>query len=721
VYTLKLIPRKNGAAKDASNKFLKSLKNFNPSNRISIKLIMSFLLIVVFIVILGVVSYKKSADSIEDIAVNSTIINMEQANNYIQVIYDSVETLSLQFFTNVDIQNYFNKGLSGKTLYDQYAEKKAAEDSVSGLVMSNEFIENIFVLGFYADPIIYSSNSSYLFKFDMDTYTKNSELYKNTAEANGRLIWSGSHTYLDECAHMDNPNYAFAASRLLRSVNASSGSSDILGILVIDIKQKVINDVLKELNPGNSSHIFLITPDNKVLSYAVNKNGEQIDSTIDILGMEFFEDIKNSQNENGWDNVNAGGAKHLMTYSKVGNSGFLLVSLTPYAELMAPTRAILIASVILVIIGAVCAVGIGLYMAMSMGRTIKRMISAAGLAADGDLTVSISSARKDELGILTGSIASMMSNMRSLIDNVKELASNVDKSAAVVEDTSVQVSAVSKEISHAVQEISQGASAQASDAEQGSISMSVLAEKIASVVNSTKAIEKSSSDTMSLTEKGLLSVEDLEVKTTQTTSFTNEIISDIQKLNAQSASIGKIIKVISGIADQTNLLALNATIEAARAGEAGKGFAVVADEVRKLAEQSMNAAREIGKIINDTQQMTSNAVDKAQKTESILSTQNQAVSDTIDVFKRISSSMKDMASQVDEIMSKVTEINTNKDQVLIAIQNISAVSQQTAASAEEVTASTQEQLASIEELSDFAKELSEAAGKLMDAISRFKI
>jgi methyl-accepting chemotaxis protein len=689
------------------------------------QLILAFMVTLIPIVLLGYISYSRSSSSINTLAKNTSTGTMQQSGMYLEVVTNSVKDLTTQFFQNTVIQAYLSPQMSGEITYETIDARRKAETELSSIAASNKFITNILIIAEEGKTLATSGYSA--FSFNLKSI-QDTELGKRAFEEDGRVFWVGKHEELDSTttgtvSYLNE--YSMSAVRLLKDLQSGSP----VGIVVVDLKDDVIEQMLQQINLGERSEIHLVSPDGRdIYSIAGEENAGGSKNTSDIgtgesniFKMNFYQKVIDSKEDHGAFDVEYKGEGYLLTYAKVGDTGYTLIGLIPKAVLLAESREIAATTLILVIISMLIAVGIGLYMAMGMGRTINRIIGVAKLAAEGDLTSTPTSQRRDELGILTKSIASMIVNMRSLIEQVSEMTYKVATSASTVSTTSQQVSSVSHEITRAIQEISQGASAQASDAERSSILMDGLASNINSVSQNAKAIETYTNETVTLTQQGLVAIEELDKKSLETTNITRAIVSDIRSLDEQSKSINKIINVITKIADQTNLLALNAAIEAARAGEMGKGFAVVADEVRKLAEQSMNAAREIGIIIKSTQQMTAKTVSSALSSEEILKSQNEAVKDSIEVFKKITSSMELLAAQVTQIAAEVSAMEENKAKTIESIQSISAVTQETAASTEEVTASTEEQLSSIEELAAYAEELGEASEKLSEAIGHFKI
>jgi methyl-accepting chemotaxis protein len=496
----------------------------------------------------------------------------------------------------------------------------------------------------------------------------------------------------------------------------------------IDIKSSLIEDSLKKINLGNNSELHLISPDGRDIGIRV-ENGEiqligTTESNNQITKQHFYSKIITSEVEDSFTdkyNDEEYTIMHTNLVTSGGDTGYKLIGFVPTANFRDAAGSIRIVTIIITVIALIIALFTSLILSLGISTAIQRILEASQMVAKGDLTTNLKSKRNDELGVLTGSINSMIDNMRELISDAAGTAYAVIESSKLVGNTSEQITVVSNEVAKTVQEIAQGTSVQAADSEQGANTMSDLALKINAVSEYTNAIAEFSNATNSLTEEGLVSVEDLEIKAKETTAINQEIILDTQELSGHSEAIGDIIKVINNIAAQTNLLSLNAAIEAARAGNAGQGFAVVADEVRKLAVQSASATKDIAGIIENTQRQTARVLERAKSSEGILKTQNIAVNSTLEVFKKISDAMSELAQKVGNITNEVKKMNDYKNQAIRAIHNISSVSEEIAGATEEVSASTEEQASSIEELNFHAKELENAAGKLETSIKKFKV
>ncbi len=689
-------------------RFLKPVISlFSSIRSIRVKLILSFLVPIVLIVAQGIISFGNTSSTTKGIAKQSSITAMETSGKYLDVVFRSVSDVSGRLFADPDIQDYLTKDFTDELILEKAdLVKRVANKFQSNSSFNPDIKEIMLISGKDGAPSIATN----IVMNDI----KDAPFMKTLSETASGTFWFGYHNELDTLNNTASSEYSLSQIKLIKDID----TMNIVGLLVIDINPEMISDLMASIklgSDGSKQLIHFVGPDGRVIT-----NGKTAENS-DLVNQAFYKKILESKEVSGSDDINYNGTEYLMTYYKVGESGYTLIGMLPQSELTAAAQSIVLTTVIMILIGVIIAFLIGYLMANSMSRTINRIINASGKAASGDLTVTLQSRRKDELGILTRGINSMIQNMRGLIEQTINVSEKVTNSAGTVSSTSNQVSSVSQEISRAIQDISQGASAQAADAEHGVEKISVLAENINYVTENVKSIDLLTHDTMNMTQNGIISVEDLDVKANRTASISREIVGDIKQLDIQSKSIGKIVKVISSIADQTNLLALNATIEAARAGDAGKGFAVVADEVRKLAEQSMDSAHEIANIIKTTQDQTAKTVEKASMTESILTSQNEAVLNTTSIFKTIKTSMEKLSEQVEQIMSRVTEMEDNKTYAINSIQNISAVSQETAASSEEVTASTEEQLSSIEELSRFADELKSASEELQRSISKFKL
>ncbi len=677
-------------------------------NSIRNKLMITFAIVTVPIFILGSLSYSISEEAIEKKVTQSTAETMKQTGNYLNLLFSNLEDLSFQIFSNTDVQSFLDSPDE-----DIVKNKTIAQEYLNNISFNNKFISGISLLGH--GQRTYSSGDYSFINFDLSSI-KDNEIYKKV-EANRAVHWLGSHGAIDQQNNQKNLKYSASAVRSISSMI----SGNLNGILFIDIKQQAIFDMLKQMDLGQQSEVHLISPDGRDISPALSDEDNVKANRSIFIDQEFFTKLINAEADHGYDFIPYNNTDYLMAYSKIGKTGYTLLSLIPKSILLADAKKIQEVTRIFVGIAGLFAIAIGWFMANGMGRTIQRIIRTANLAASGDMTVASVSKRKDELGVLTNRINIMISNTRELIEQASMISEKVAESSVTVSSTSQNVALVSNEIANAIQEISRGAMSQASDAEQGVQMITQLSNMINHVSLNTQEIGKLSGETKLLTGEGLLSVENLESKSRATTNNAQLIFADIQSLDDNSKSIGKIVQVMKGIADQINLLALNAAIEAARAGTAGRGFAVVADEVRKLAEQSLSASQEISSIVENTKLQTAKTVKRTSEVEETLKSQNEAVANTLTIFKRISAAMECLTERVEDISTGVSDMGQYKERTIISIANISAVSEETASSSEEVSASTEEQTSSIEELASYAKDLGAAAQSLSEALNRFKI
>ncbi|MFC6331583.1 methyl-accepting chemotaxis protein [Paenibacillus septentrionalis] len=325
-------------------------------------------------------------------------------------------------------------------------------------------------------------------------------------------------------------------------------------------------------------------------------------------------------------------------------------------------------TIIVIVLGVALSIGLGLIISLIISRPLGRVVELVKKVANGDLRENTEISRKDEIGQLAASVNLMVDNLRATIGNILLSAQSV--------------SAASEQISASTQEIASGSTNQANDAQMISELFNELSTVIHSVAQNTEEASELSSKTVEVAKVGNSVI-------TASMKSMGAVNEQMKKLESDSQKIGEITQVIEDIADQTNLLALNAAIEAARAGEQGRGFAVVADEVRKLAERSGEATKQITIIIKGMQENTKQSAG--------------VVQESVDLSIKTGESFKEITEIVEITGQKVTEIAAASEQqaaqastVLQSVESISAVTEETAASSEE-TALTAQSLAQLAE------------------------
>lgn len=354
-------------------------------------------------------------------------------------------------------------------------------------------------------------------------------------------------------------------------------------------------------------------------------------------------------------------------------------------------------------------------------RRLTNISNVMDQAKEGDFTADIKDNVGDELSDLAHSFNSMKENLRGMLQHVVETAHQVASSSQELTAGAEQTTNATEQISNSMQEVVDGTEKQVKSIEESARAMEAVSVGMNHLANNTSVISESAIKTRNHAQNGGKLIEETVHQMNAIHHSVNESSEAIQLLDERSKQIGEITKTISDIADQTNLLALNAAIEAARAGEHGKGFAVVADEVQKLAVQSQHSSTQISELImaiknemNDTHQSMEHVKNDVMKGLGI-------VKKTEENFAGIINAVEEMEEQIVSVASISEEISASAEEVSTSVSGIENTTKNAIKHTQTVSASTEEQLASMEEVLASSNALSTMADSLMERVQKFKV
>ncbi|WP_312334586.1 methyl-accepting chemotaxis protein [Anaerospora hongkongensis] len=543
------------------------------------------------------------------------------------------------------------------------------------------------------------------------------------ARTSGKLANRGDRPYFLEAVKgntyfTDTYISAFTnAPTVTISTPIRNKSGAVIGVFAADISLKALADIVSKVKIGETGYLDIVDNKGTVIYNPVN---DRVINKESFASLDYVKQVM--QGKAGYmEAVSSRGDNTIASFSPIAKYGWGVVIYQPVSEayktLISTTMIVLV-----VVILAVVAAGLtAFYIARNITRPLQNLVNVSRAVAQGDLTQSVAVGGISEVRNLAVAFEQMTAALRQIIIQTRNTADSVAAAAEELAASSGEVGKASEEVAIAIQQVSEGATRQVALSGNSTVAITGMVTNTSETTAAAQAVALASSKSEQAAEWGKGQIHDAVDRIEQIRQQVDQAAAMIYALGDKSRQIGQIVDLITNIAGQTNLLALNAAIEAARAGEQGRGFAVVAEEVRKLAEQSQDAAKEIAAIIGAIQQETAVAVNAMDSGSKEVAAGVQVVQSSGTAFQQIFDAIKNMHVQVEAIVSLAERQQTASDEVDQAVHGIADAARINAASAEQVAAASEEQNAAVQEIAASAASLAKAAGDLQEAVVKFHV
>jgi len=515
-------------------------------------------------------------------------------------------------------------------------------------------------------------------------------------------------------------------------------NGNLVGLLNGTTSLEILNELMREIKFKDSGYGEIIDQSGLLLAH----NNTELVGKLNLLEKKISPDLKLSISE--IDNrfitllrtVGESGLQVKGTFTSInnipcfgvftpinlpGNQHWILTVSAPEAE-VAREVGTLTKLLITITLAAILLSGLLIFfLSKQFAQPITRLKDEALMMANGDLRQrDVNIHTNDEIGQLADAFKDMGKSLRNLIGNVQSRSETVAAASQQLTAVAQQSAESANQVAGSVTHIAEGSEQQSLAVKHVSDVVKEMSGHIQQIADTNKRITAITEETFQFTGQGHEAIERAAFQMKKIVAEAETVQTTIGELGKGAQEIGEIVSLISSITRQTNLLALNAAIEAARAGEAGRGFAVVAEEVRKLAEESNQAAQKIAALVQRNQTDMQQAISATNANSEGAKEGIKVVELAGDSFQNIASSVEQLSAQIREIAISIDQIAAGSHSMVSSMQDIDKISKENAAETQTVSAATEEQSATMQEIASSSQSLAQTSAELNSAIANFK-
>ena len=624
---------------------------------IRIQLYIGFLLPVAFIIVVGLVSYKNASTGLAENYEESARSAVEMTVSCLDQGFASVKAMVMELSNDKILNAYALGGYEGNTV-----QKEQAKVNLKGQLLvkqgMTDAIQDIYVLPIAGETFLTTKTLEKTSEID-SFITEMEEAGETDFFKDSYPLWGGSHPFLDTKVGNESGNYIMYCSRKF-----SSGSR--YGAVIMDIKSSYVLALLEGLDFGEECQITFTAMDGK----SIGRNNVIDVGTLDLPPADSGEE---GAFLSGY--IKADGVRYFYMIARSRETGADLTVLVPEAYITQKSDNIRFLTVVMVVIATLIALIISTMIVRNISVNVHKGISSLGEVAQGNLVLKQEKVPRNEFGKLRMAIMDTAGKIRNLVSSVRAMMEKVSFSADTVSSSSIKMDTMVTEMSGDIQEIGRNIEKENAAVNVCHDQMEELSQTIKKAGNGiAKTMEGIESAKASI-DTGMEAMEAMTIHSDKTASVTEEVGNQVMNLGNRLTEINGFMDSISNIAEQTNLLSLNASIEAARAGEFGRGFSVVAEEIRKLADSSAKTAQDIQKQLEEVTASAESAVGKVRKAQDIVRLQNRQVKETVEVFEQMNLFMKQFIESMNLIAYDMEEMNNGRKKALTSIREINEISQ----------------------------------------------